>query len=119
MVPFTNHPQHYAAPPTTASYRFVSAAVAEDGHLRDLLYGMFPADLPLLPLLDSLADVMTRRPDVDFTRPVKLAEKKAAKLANKYGALSMHERASIVLYTMEAIPKETSVGTHSLYLPVV
>jgi hypothetical protein len=74
-----------------------------------MLYGMFPADLPLLPLLDSLAGVMASRPDVDIARPVKLAEKKAAKLANKHGALSEHERAAIVLYTMEAIPRETSV----------
>ena len=91
----------------------MSAGRSEDGQLRGMLYGMFPADLPLLPLLDSLAGVMASRPDVDVTRPVKLAEKKAAKLANKHGALSGDERAAIVLYTMEAIPRETSVGTQS------
>jgi hypothetical protein len=66
-----------------------------------MLYGMFPADLPLLPLLDSLAHVMASRPDIDIARPVRLAEKKAFKLANKHGALIGDERAAIVLYTME------------------
>jgi hypothetical protein len=89
----------------------VSAYKIEDGQLRGMLYGMFPADLPLLPLLDSLAHVKASRPEIDITRPVKLAEKKAAKLASKYHALSGHERASIVLYSMEAIPKESSVGS--------
>jgi hypothetical protein len=116
----THHPQAPAPPPkpatSAAGNRFVSAGRSEDGQLRGMLYGMFPADLPLLPLLDSLADVMASRPDVDVTRPVKLAEKKAAKLANKHGALSGDERAAIVLYTMEAIPRETSVGTHSSLL---
>ena len=109
-------PTHHQHPPDvppypaqTASNRFVSADKTEDGQLRGMLYGMFPANLPLLPLLDSLAPVMATRPDIDIARPVKLAEKNAAKLANKHGALSGHERAAIVLYTMEAIPRDTSV----------
>merc|ERR1740123_2447772 len=83
----------------------------EDGEVRGPLAGLFPANLPQLPLEDALLPIAFDCPNCHPKTGscLKLAKKKAKKVQKKYKELSLDECTSIVLYTMEDTPRETSL----------
>ena len=60
---------------------------------------------------EALHPIIASRPELDLDRMVRLANKRARQLEGIYGhVMSAEERAAIVLYTMEAKPREDSVS---------
>ena len=94
--------------PPVAVPSFMVDNMMETGEFRGPLRGIFK-DLQLLPLMDALGPIITRRPDIDIARMVMLAERKAKQLATKYTFLSIPQIAAIVLYTAENTPRQNSV----------
>ena len=83
----------------------------EDGAPRSPLSGLFPANLPLPSLEEALMPHSATLPHLHpSTGPsVKIARKQAKRAQAKHPDLTLDECAAIVLYTMEAIPREYSV----------
>jgi hypothetical protein len=105
------------APSTDAAVnRIVDAFVQDSGAIRSPVAGMFPPHLEVRSLQDALAPILAKHPHL--TRSMKLAAKKAKKLANTYGHLTEDERMAIVIYTVEEVPAETSVSgkEHAIFL---
>ena len=77
----------------------------EDGSLRNPLAGFFSPEtieeaLEFLRLLPEMAHIK---------QTVTIAKAQAARLAAAYPKLRIDQRACIVIYTMEAFPREVSV----------
>ena len=83
---------------------------AEDGALRGILAGLFPADLPVLPLALALEPVQDAI--ATFAQQLKLALKQGKKLQKKHPAMTVDMCSAIVFYTMEAEPREGSLYYH-------
>lgn len=83
----------------------------EDGAPRGPLGGLFPANLPIATLEDALKPIAQTWPHLHplTGRSVKLARKQAKRAQAKHPTISMDKCAAIVLYTMEEIPRESSL----------
>lgn len=83
----------------------------EDGDVLSPLAGLFPPDLPVPSLAEALAQVSAELKHLDpkTGRSVKLALKHAKKVLKKHPDLTADEVASIVLYTMEEVPRSISL----------
>jgi hypothetical protein len=111
-----------------AGLKRVADVTSEDGALRSPLSGMFPPHLPvpeslpvaLRPVRDQVPAgvelsaaptgpghrILSQVPNCDAL--VAQAHNVARNLASKYPHMSEHERAALVLYTMEDYPRENS-----------
>lgn len=92
--------------------RTVDADNLEDGSRRSSLAGMFPLDLPQVSLEAALAFCTPTMPAVMASMQIAL---KKAKMEELHPALSMDERAAVILYTIEAFPKTESVRLQQLF----
>ena len=83
----------------------------EDGAQRSPLSGLFPANLPLPSLKDALMPHSATLPHLHPStgRSVKIARKQAKLAQEKHPDMTLDECTAIVLYTMEEIPRETSL----------
>jgi len=82
----------------------------EDGQVRGPLAGLFPASLPVPSLEDALSSIAEILPIfAPGSKQVKLAQRKAKQTQKQYNFMTLDEIASIVLYTMEANPREQSL----------
>ena len=83
----------------------------EDGAPRSPLSGLFPANLPLPSLEVALTPHSATLPHLHpSTGPsVKIARKQAKRAQAKHPDITLDECTAIVLYTMEEIPRETSL----------
>ena len=83
----------------------------EDGAQRSPLSGLFPANLPLPSLEDALMPHSATLPHLHPStgRSVKMARKQAKRAQAKHPDVTLDECTAIVLYTMEEIPRETSL----------
>jgi hypothetical protein len=94
---------------TTHAPRIVDNGLFEDGSMRNPIFGLFPRELAVLPLLESLAAVAWERPHVNTF--VSIALVKARMLPDDlYPELTLDEKAALVLFTMEAAPSKESVS---------
>jgi hypothetical protein len=83
----------------------------EDGAQRSPLSGLFPANLPLPSLEVALMPHSATLPHLHPStgRSVKMARKQAKRAQAKHPDVTLDECTAIVLYTMEEIPRETSL----------
>jgi hypothetical protein len=83
----------------------------EDGAQRSPLSGLFPANLPLPSLEVALMPHSATLPHLHPStgRSVKMALKQAKRAQAKHPDMTLDECTAIVLYTMEEIPRETSL----------
>mmetsp|Transcript_1031 Transcript_1031/g.1431 ORF Transcript_1031/g.1431 Transcript_1031/m.1431 type:complete len:931 (-) Transcript_1031:120-2912(-) len=82
----------------------------EDGATRSPIAGLFPKDLPVPTLEAALASVAEVLPGFAYdSKNVKIALRHSKKVAKTYNFMTMDEIPSIVLYTMEASPREDSL----------
>ena len=83
----------------------------EDGAQRSPLSGLFPANLPLPSLEDALMPHSAKLPHLHPStgRSLKMALKQAKRAQAKHPDVTLDECTAIVLYTMEEIPRETSL----------
>ena len=83
----------------------------EDGAQRSPLSGLFPANLPLPSLEVALMPHSATLPHLHPStgRSVKMALKQAKRAQAKHPDVTLDECTAIVLYTMEEIPRETSL----------
>ena len=95
--------------PTTDSAvnRFIDAGVLETGVYRNPIAGLFPSHLQCVSLQQALEPIIQLHPNI--SRSMRVADRKARKVAHRYPHLTHDERMAIVLYTMEEVPAETSV----------
>jgi hypothetical protein len=88
--------------------RLVDGTLVEDGIPRNPLEGMF-RDLSRMTLRDALYPIIAKYPFV--SRFIDVAEVKVRSLNGVHDELDDEEKAAIVLYTMEATPREESVSS--------
>ena len=83
----------------------------EDGGQRSPLSGLFPANLPLPSLEVALMPHSATLPHLHPStgRSVKMARKQAKRAQAQHPDVTLDECTAIVLYTMEEIPRETSL----------
>ena len=98
-------------PSTDASGSRLLDMALEDGAPRSPLSGLFPANLPLPSLEVALTPHSATLPHLHpSTGPsVKIARKQAKRAQAKHPDITLDECTAIVLYTMEEIPRETSL----------
>jgi hypothetical protein len=109
MSSFTPH-----AEDTSYAPRIVDNGLFEDGSIRNPIFGLFPRDLAVLPLPESLAEVALERPHFNSFLSIALAKARMLP-ADLYPELTLDEKAAIVLFTMEAAPSKESVSTRNCY----
>ena len=79
----------------------------EDGESRSPIAGLFPTTLPIPDSLEtSLVRVASQIPSC--TKLVKLATKKARRIAKSYPQIPQHMLAAVAFYTLEDIPQKNS-----------
>jgi hypothetical protein len=83
----------------------------EDGAQRSPLSGLFPANLPLPSLEVALMPHSATLPHLNPStgRSVKMALKQAKRAQAQHPDVTLDECTAIVLYTLEEIPRETSL----------
>jgi hypothetical protein len=102
-------------PADCTAHRLVDEGIVEDGSFRSPLSGMFPAHLEVLTLPVALTPLMAARPYLVVS--CKIAEKHAMSMEeSRFFSMSVDERAAVVLYTMEEVPKENSVRTQAIVI---
>lgn len=81
----------------------------ENGAMRSALTSIFPPDLPVPRLEDSLQEFIESGAYSDLDVNVKIARKHARQAMKTNPGMTEDECAALTLYTMESVPREKSV----------